>query len=376
MTGAPSFGTGGGADLRRLGGKWRGTLSGSWMTAGLDLNDLGYLEFADETEVELWLQRQFNPEGRSHGYNRANVEVDLKRSWLWASRTGLDARTGAVAWRYGPRHPEWVSGNLDAWAQLRNYWEVWGGTALTAWGTRRYETRGGPLMGEPATYGGWVGFGSDSRKDLTVNFEGNLFLDEARNRTDDFTGSINWAQSSALSHSLALRFSDRHDDTQYLETVDLGSRPGGMGIGGRSYVFGRIHQQTLDLTLRSSILLSRDRSLELYAQPFITAGDYAEARELARPDSYDLIHYNEPGYDPHRSDFHYAAFNWNAVYRWQYRPGSTLFLVWTQSRSRFDQAGSHGGGPGGFHNGVLSTSPFRTEPENIFLAKVTYWLAI
>ncbi len=376
VTGAPRFGTGGAFDVRKLGGKWRATVSGTWMTPRLDLNDLGYLESADQIEWETYVQRQFNPEGRSRLYNRANADLTFTRTWLWEGRAGYDAQGGGVAWHYGPRHPQFANGRLQGWMQLRNYWEIWCGTTLNAWGSQRYETRGGPLISEPATYGGWIGFGSDSRKDLTVSFEGNLFLDVARNRSDDFAGTVHWNQSSALNHEAQLRFADVHDDTQYLETVDLALRPGGIGIGGRSFVFGKIHRQTLDLTLRSNILFSRNRSVELYAQPYITVGDYAEARELIRPDTYDLVHYNEPGYSSHRFDFSYAAFNWNAVYRWEYRPGSTLYIVWTQSRSRFAQRDLSGGSPSGFKNEILSSSPFHTEPENIFLAKVTYWFAI
>ncbi len=375
VTGAGRYGTGGALDLRRSGGTWQGYLDGSWKTPGLDLNDLGYLESTDQKAAELYVLRQFNPEGRSRLYNRGELGFKFLRSWLWGARTGLDSRTGGVAWRYGPGHPEWANGSLEGWMQFRSYWEAWAGAAYNGWGTRRYETRGGPLLSEPATYGAWIGFETDTRKDLTLSFEGNLFLDDAHNRGDDFTGTLHWAQSSALTHDLQVKFSDRHDDTQYLETVDLAERPGGIGIGGWSYVFGKIHQQTLDLTFRSSILFSRNQSLEIYAQPYVTVGDYAEARELARPDSYNLVHYAEPGYDPHRSDFSYAAFNWNAVYRWEYRPGSTFFLVWTQSRSRYlDRASAFGHDE--FHNEILSSSPFRTEPENILLAKVTYWFAM
>jgi hypothetical protein len=158
--------------------------------------------------------------------------------------------------------------------------------------------------------------------------------------------------------------------------VDLATRPGGIGIGGLSYVFGRIHQQTLDVTLRSNILFSRTQSLELYVQPYVTVGDYAEARELRRHDTYDLVHYDEPGYDPHAFDFQYSALNWNAVYRWQYRPGSALYLVWTQGREGYEERGSQSGGQGDFRNPISVSTPFAMEPENRFLAKVTYWFAL
>jgi hypothetical protein len=373
--GSERYGTGGWLQVARLSGLWQGNVGGTWMTGRLDLNDLGYLESADRSEVYGWVQRQFNPEGKSKLLNRGNINFNISRSWLWAGREGRDARTGAVAWSYHPHHPRFLNSNVNGWMQLRSYWEVWGGVIYNAWGSQRYETRGGPLISEPATYGGWLGFGTDSRRNLNLQTEGNWYLDDAKNRTDDVSLTVNWNQSSSLNHSVALSFHDRQDDTQYLETVDLATRPGGIGIGGRSYVFGKIHQQTADLTLRSNILFSRTQSLELYAQPFVTVGDYAEARELRRADSYDLVHYAEPGYDSHKWDFRYAAFNWNAVYRWEYRPGSTLFLVWSQSRQGFSER-SDAAAPGSFRNPISISAPFSSEAENRFLAKITYWFTL
>jgi hypothetical protein len=130
------------------------------------------------------------------------------------------------------------------------------------------------------------------------------------------------------------------------------------------------------LTLRSSILFSRNQSLEIYAQPFITVGDYHEARELAEPDSYRFLHYDEPGYDVRANDFSFASVNTNVVYRWEYRPGSTFFLVWTQSRSGYDERSFHSGDPNEFQNSVATRSLFRNEPENRILAKISYWLPI
>jgi hypothetical protein len=373
---AARYGTGGALQLARMSGRWVGNLGGRWKTDRMDLNDLGYLESADQSQVYAWVQRQFNPEGKSRFLNRANLNLNFFRSWLWAGRAGRDVQTGAVAWSYAPGHTQFINSNVNGWMQLRSYWEAWGGAAYNGWGSQRYETRGGPLISEPATYGGWLGFGTDSRKNLNAQVEGNWYVDEARNRSNDVTLTVNWNQSGSLNHSLAVAFHDRMDDTQYLETVDLASRPGGIGIGGLSYVFGKINQKTLDVTLRSNLLFSRTQSLELYAQPFMTVGTYAEARELARADSYDLVHYSEPGYGSHDFDFRYAAFNWNAVYRWEYRPGSTLFLVWTQSREGYGERRFDPMDPGSFRNPISLSAPFSTEAENRLLAKITYWFAL
>src|SRR5262249_10126636 len=150
------------------------------------------------------------------------------------------------------------------WGQLKNYWETWFGIEYVPESTQRYETRGGPLMKEPTTYGGWVGASTDSRKVFSVNTEISHYRDVIPNHSSKLSLCSKWNQSSRLNHSLNLHYAYREDDTQYLETVDLRERPGGQGIGGLSYVFGKIYQNTADFTLRSSLLFSRNQSLEIY----------------------------------------------------------------------------------------------------------------
>ena len=137
-------------------------------------------------------------------------------------------------------------------------------------------------------------------------------------------------------------------------------------------------------------------SLELYAQPLVSAGKYADFKELARPKSYDFTHYLENGgtYDPATGtidpdgpggpappftisnvdwgfdghpDFNYMSLRGNAVLRWEYRPGSTFYLVWTQTR---DDLVEHAGD---FELGPSFDQLSTTEAHNIFLAKATYY---
>jgi hypothetical protein len=260
--------------------------------------------------------------------------------------------------------------------QFRSYREAWWGFSFNDEGTHRYETRGGPLIREPQTYTGWAGTSTDTRKKLIVTAEGSYSQDTAMNVGADMTLTTKWNQSSAVNHNVSISYHDRIDDTQYLETVNLVSRPGGIGIGGLSYVFGDIHQKTVDLTVRSNILFSRSQSLEIYAQPYLTVGDYSRVRELLHADTYDLYPYLESGYEPHNFDFSYASVNVNVVYRWEYRPGSTFYLVWTQGRQRYDERDMHSSRPGDFHNNIGSGQLFKNEPENTVLAKITYWFAI
>lgn len=376
VTGAPSYGTGGSLDFRRRGGKLQGGINGRWEGASLDINDIGYLQAPDEISSGAWLHYPYNPEGKSKRINRGELNFDASKSWIYAGRTGHNTATGAPAWSYGPAHSQYSSAEVSGWTQFRNYREAWGGFVYNGWGTHRYETRGGPLIREPLTYGGWIGASSDKRKDLNGTLEGSYFRDVANNASTHVTATARWNQSSAMNHRVSLGFEDRLDDTQYLETVDLSQRPGGIGIGGLSYVFGDIHQQTLDFTLRSNLLFSRNQSLEVYVQPFLTIGDYRRVRELVTPDSYDLDAYLEPGYDGHDFDFSYTSVNLNIVYRWEYRPGSTVYLVWTQSRATYDRRDFHGSNSADFHNDLKSGQMFGNEPENTILAKVTYWIPI
>jgi hypothetical protein len=104
-------------------------------------------------------------------------------------------------------------------------------------------------------------------------------------------------------------------------------------------------------------------------------GNYSRVRELLHADTYDLYTYLEPGYEASNFDFSYAQVNINVVYRWEYRPGSTFFFVWTQGRFTDDVRGNHSN-PNDFNNTVGHGELFKNEPENTLLAKITYWFAI
>jgi hypothetical protein len=177
--------------------------------------------------------------------------------------------------------------------------------------------------------------------------------------------------SSRLQFSLAARYNDLHDDSQYIETIDHADPA--LGIGGKSYIFGELDTDTMDITLRSSVLFSRRQSLELYVQPFLVVGDYTKAKELSRPNSYDFAEYTRDGYDHNNFDDTFASVNTNMVYRWEYRPGSTLFLVWTHSREDYQQRQD---AKPGFDTDLSSGKLFTTEPANTLLAKLTYWFAL
>jgi hypothetical protein len=218
----------------------------------------------------------------------------------------------------------------------------------------------------------WLGFSTDYRKPIAfdVNFNGGANERGAWNRSASV--GIGWTATEALTFNLAASYQRSHSEAQHLENF---ANPGG-GIGGVSYVFAELEQQTVDVTFRSDVLFNRDLSLQLYAQPYFTVGGYSNPRELVTPDSYDLERpEGVPGFDPagvHDHDFRYSAMNINAVLRWEYRAGSTLFLVWKQGRDDYEERSGHPR----LTTRLDPAELLDEEPESTFLAKLTYWFSI
>ena len=158
---------------------------------------------------------------------------------------------------------------------------------------------------------------------------------------------------------------------------------------GKRYVFGTLEQRSFSATTRLNWTFSPTLSLQLYAQPLISSGNYTDFKELAQPESYDFNVYGEGNStfseetyiaDPDGSgpaapielsnpDFNIMSLRGNAVLRWEYSPGSTLFFVWTQSRSEFEDIGEFQ-----FKRSMNRLVDLRA--DNIFMVKATYWLGL
>jgi hypothetical protein len=249
-------------------------------------------------------------------------------------------------------------------------------------GFDKYATRGfgdgpdhgrGPLISTPGYYALAVGGTTDWRRPLSLDAEFHHDIGDEGERYYAAEAELTWNQSQHFNHSIGLGWNLSADANQWLfNTANDGSQAGVTGIGGVDYVFAQLDRHTFDLTLRSNILFDKDRSLQLYLQPFLTYGDYTDASWLATPASYDLRPYAS---DASLHDFAYGAVNLNVVYRWEYRPGSTLFLVWTHTKNRYEERG-FSADPAGWSNDFDADFPFGTEPGNTLLAKFSYWFSI
>jgi hypothetical protein len=169
------------------------------------------------------------------------------------------------------------------------------------------------------------------------------------------------------------------------------SDPLAVSTFGRRYVFADLHQTTLSMDTRVEWTFTPVLTLQVYAQPFVSAGEYTKFKEFTAPRTYDFAVYgtdrgtiarsaNSGAYtvDPDGAgpaptftfgdpNFNVRNLRGNAVLRWEYRPGSALFVVWQQQRSDFEPIGT-------FDASRDIGAIFRTVPTNVFLVKATYWI--
>jgi hypothetical protein len=169
---------------------------------------------------------------------------------------------------------------------------------------------------------------------------------------------------------------------------------------GRRYVFADLEQTTLSLEGRINVTLSPALSFELYAQPFLSSAAYGDLKELSAPRTFHFQRYGTDvgtfsnggagSYmvDPDAGgpagsflvqdgDFDHRSLLGNAVLRWEWRAGSTLFLVWQQRRAgtiQLRDVQETNLGIGRLELGDDASELFRIRPDNVFLLKVSYWL--
>ena len=377
-------GTGGVLRVAKQSGTINGGVSGRWETDKLDLNDAGFLHSNDEVSTHGWINYKHESTSDDPIIMRGNFGASAWRNWLYAGNTGYDIDTGEEAWSYGAGYPTSIGGDVNGWMQFGNFWNGWFGVGADPYSSNKYLTRTydgerGPLMHTPGGFWGWWGVRTDGRKDVAFELSGNLNRNDAGGKTDRVGLAVDWTPTTRVNLSFVAGYNTTHAVAGFIDNF---ASPG-EGIGGVSYVFAELDRETVDLTVRADVLFSRNLSLQLYAQPYLTVGEYSAPKRLARPDSYEFESFDFGDYGLEDAyggpltirdySFEYASVNVNAVLRWEYRPGSTLYLVWKQGRSSYDDGSSHGSG---FQPELSASEMFDSEPENAILLKLAYWLPI
>ena len=328
-------------------------------TPGFEVNDLGIQKVADWSEDFVWVGTvQTQPNAVLNNWNV------FANTWSW--------------WTYGGERT-FTQFNVDLQGELRNFWGSFLriGRRLSAHTLR---LRGGPLLNEE---GAWVAFGnfySPQQKALRVNGSYSLLKsDDPGNMSASFSPTISWQPWTSATLTLAPMFGRDKSNIFYVAQAGTASTP--------HYVLGALNQTTTALTTRLDLAFSPTLTLQLYGQPFLSGGSYSDFKEVVAsrarnyadrfrsiaPQLKDNVYTSDLNGDGvvdiqfDNPAFNVREFRSNTVLRWEYRPGSTFFVVWSQGR--------HSDGDSAFSLPRDATQLFRTAPENVLLLKMTRWMS-
>lgn len=368
-----SFSKGGGAT------NW--ALGASTTTPGYEVNDLGFQTRVDRISAAAFLGHRWTKPGTVFRYSSVGI-------------------SGGPSWNFGGDNIS-NSISLNGFAQLMNF----SGFNLNLGAQPRHSddrlTRGGPLAASPLGYYAGGGYFTDNRKAL----QGSLFVfwngDESGGWGWNWSPFVSYRPSGAVELTMSPNYFVGKSTAQF-----VGRRADSTATGtyGTRFLFANLMQHSLDVSLRVNVTMSPALSLQFYAQPFSFTGDYSGFKELRTPRTYDFNVYGRDngstytpgdtlvcpvnsastcaGVDPDGGgaaqefaltspDFRTRSLISNAVLRWEYRPGSTIFLVWTQNRDSFvpfDPTFSTGRD--------FRSQLFLDRPTNVLLVKVNYWLSL
>jgi hypothetical protein len=313
-------------------------------TPGFDSNDLGFLRRADQIRQQHWLQLRSNTVTK--WFRQRAINFNQWNAWNFDG----NMQFGGVN----------INGNVT----LVNNWQMGAGmfAPLPRQGFDDRMTRGGPGIISEGAPEQWFWIYSDSRRRFSAGLEGDWGSDDHNSSWQSWYPSITVRPIPAVMFSLGLQYNPSHQDSQWVNNVtDTATH----------YVFAHIDQTTVNVTGRFNYTITPNLSVQLYAQPFVSAGDYTGFKEVADPLSesyenrYKPFAYAAPIYG--NPDFNVKSFRTTNVLRWEYKPGSTLFVVWQQARADYAV-------PGGFNLGRDTRAIFEVPPHNVFLVKLAYWL--
>jgi hypothetical protein len=351
--------------VEKNGGGWRWGVHGATISPGFDMNDQGFQRGSDWLLEGTWVGRvEFNP-GRL--YRNWELFLNQRSGWSYAGE------------RRGTALHLWHS------FQLHNYWGgyVEGDHELPALTTTRL--RGGPATRMNARSTFWAGLNTDRRRPLGMELNVSGWREQGTGGHGGYVApGIFVRPSSRMDLSLSASVGRNGDAWQFVDSTNFEGRT--------RWLAARIDQTTTSLTTRLAYTFTRDLSLQLYVSPFLSAGRYSELKELrdararafadrwrvfpggalARDRAADELHVDADGdgardFTIEDPDFDVQELRANTVLRWEYRPGSTLFLVWSQGRDRE-------GDEGRFDLSRHSRRLMDHGATDVLLVKVSHWL--
>jgi hypothetical protein len=331
-----------GATFRRRNARhWLWEIGSETETPELEMNDVGRFNTGDGTIVNGSLEYRETVPGR--WYRDYSIDTSTRHEWNF----GGEMQVNEIA--------------SDLFMTLPNFWEVEMGGEFAPVVQDERLTRGGPSMEKP---GGW-GANIELSSSEAAETRGEVALEYGRTEDGGLTfvvgSDLTFQPSPQWQLSIGPEYEREVNTQQYVSTL-----PGGSAAtyGGR-YIFAHVDQSTYSMEVRLNYTFKPDLTLDFYGEPFAASGRYDHFGQLAAARTRLMIPLT--GTLPSR-DFNVQSFRSNLVLRWEWRAGSTLYLVWQQDREREETLGSR------VSLGDMFGSLGRSG-DNFFAIKLSYWMS-
>jgi len=355
-------GTGGNIQIGKAAkGHWRFESGATWRSPELELNDLGFQRQADDLRHYTWIgYRTLKPKGiyRSVGINYNH----------WS------------AWDYEGNH-NLLQWNVNGWVNFKNNWFGNLGFNYRPISHSNTALRGGPRLRSSTFVNFWNNIGTDNRKKVrfSISHNGGKAVDNSFNFYN-IRPSVSYQPMNSLQISLTPSYNINNDKLQFVDNIEVGNET--------KYINAKIEQRTLSMSLRINYTINPNLTIQYWGQPFVSRGRYSNFKSVIDAQAnnfenrfvqysnsqitldndngiYTVIEDNNTAFSFDKPDFSFVEFRSNLVVRWEYIPGSEIFLVWSQGVTG-------DGDPANdlFRN--LDNQILGQEKDNTFLIKATY----
>jgi hypothetical protein len=356
--------------LNKIGGEhWLGSLTYQETSPGFENNDVGFNSGADFRGLSTLLIYKVEQPARI--LRDWNVGIFSNNQYNFGGDLTYQGYESLANWTFA------------------NYWS---GDARLSWFPSAFDdrlTRGGPMARSSSATRWWLTMQTDSRKSYLFRMRAQSLRNDAGGHQLTLTPSLTLRASTSLLIRFEPSIQDNRDMAQYVTTI---ADPTATATYGTRSVFATLDQHVVSLDTRFDWTFSPRLSLQLYLQPLVASGDYRDLKELRAPRTYtfnvygtdtgtiqrgaDGVYHIDPDgagpaapFDVPDPNFNFRSLLGNAVLRWEYRPGSAIFLVWQQHRDDTQPIGD-------FDFVRDFRALFEKGPENTIALKATYWFSL
>ena len=357
--------------LTKISGKnFKGSFTYRQISPGYDINELGYIRSANTKQLKSYIEYEdFVP----------------KKYWQLLSLSFGSWHDRDYQWKNGS-HGFWA----DFWVRLNNWYSVSLDFERSEGGINRTLTRGGPLAGLPS----YNKFGFRVRTDRRKSFNGYFGMSK-RSAIDgeydrSFRTGINYRPNEQWKIELDLFTNKELDTDQFITSIDDELA---INTFYKRYIFADITNDSKGFSFEANRIVSPQLSFQFFLKPEISQYEYQDLKEFLEPKKYSFNYFSEDQIvhvddetieiDPDRdgmapsfqlsSDyvkgFSFLSLRSNFIIKWEYRPGSAMFLVWQQQRDHFEVTEA---------NMELSSGVdklMKSNAINTILLKVAYWFS-